>query len=83
MNEPERIAQLLLLNLADQLQNEDNENYIDINQIDLTDFFHALANVLPTYVFNKHTGDNKNQLEFNHVANQLCFQYYAKQDKSE
>ena len=83
MNEPERIAQLLLLNLADQLQNEENENYIDMSQIDLTDFFHALANVLPTYVFNKYTGDTKNQLEFNHEANHLCFQYSVKQDKSE
>jgi len=78
MENPERIAQLLLLNISDQITNEENENYIDMNEVDLTDFFHALANVLPTYIFNKYTGENKNQLEFNHVANQLCFQYSVK-----
>jgi len=75
---PEDIASKLLLSLSYQLQNDENENYIDMNEVNLTDFFHALANVLPTYIFNKYTGEYKNQLEFNHVANQLCFQYSTK-----
>jgi len=74
----EDIASKLLLSLADQLQNDENENYIDMKEVDLTDFFHALANILPTYIFNKYTGEDKNQLEFNHVANLLCFQYSTK-----
>ena len=80
MGNPERIAHLLLLNISDQITNEENENYIDMSEVNLTDFFHALANVLPTYIFNKYTGEEKNQLEFNHVANQLCFQYSSKKD---
>lgn len=80
MKKPEEIAHLLLANLQDQIQNEDNENHIDLEDVDLTDFFHALSNILPTYVFNKYTGEDKNQLEFNHVANKLCFQYSTKEN---
>lgn len=49
----------------DELQEGDN----------LTHFMHALANLAPTILYNKITGDEKNNLEFNHLANQLCFQY--------
>jgi hypothetical protein len=58
---------------------EDSEWAIDQEELmegdNLTHFMHALANVAPAHLFNNLTGDNKNQLEFNHVANQLCFQY--------
>ena len=68
-----------------QLFDEDSEYYIDqedLNDDDnLTQFIHALANVSVTYIYNELTGDNKNQLEFNHIANKLCFQYGNKQDK--
>ncbi|MCY1720184.1 hypothetical protein OU798_07510 [Prolixibacteraceae bacterium Z1-6] len=64
---------------------EDSEWNIDQEELmegdNLTHFFHALANVAPTHLFNQLTGDDKNQLEFNHVANQLCFQYSNKVDK--
>lgn len=40
----------------------------------LTDFIHAMATVAPNAIFNRLTGENKNNLEFNHVANQLCMQ---------
>jgi hypothetical protein len=54
-------------------------NFIDKNDFDdeqnAKDFLHALANVAPTHLFNKLTNDDKNMLEFNHVANQLCFEY--------
>ena len=75
---PEDIASKLLLSLSEQLNNDENEYHIDMQEVDLTDFFHALANILPTYIFNKYTGEDKNQLEFNHIANQLCFQYAKK-----
>lgn len=59
--------------------NEDSENYIDINEFEdegnATAFFHALANVMPTLLFNKVTNDDKNLLEFNQLANQLVFQF--------
>ena len=46
----------------------------------LTHFFHALATVMPCHMFNNITGNDKNHLEFNHLANQLVFQYSIKND---
>ena len=69
-----------------ELLDEDSESdfHIDHKELqegdNLTHFFHALANIMPTHLFNKITGDDKNNLEFNHIANQLVFQYYKKQD---
>jgi hypothetical protein len=40
-----------------------------------THFIHALANIVPTSFFNRFTKSDKNTLEFNHIANQLVFQY--------
>lgn len=61
---------------------EDSEWAVDQEELmegdNLTHFIHALANVAPAHVFNNLTGDSKNHLEFNHVANQLCFQYMNK-----
>lgn len=58
---------------------ENSENYIDPKELEddnnLTEFLHALANAAPTHIFNQITGDKKNHLEFNHIANRLCFQY--------
>ena len=62
-----------------ELFDEDSEKYIgSMENIDLTQFFHALANAVPATIFNKLTGSNKNLLEFNHLANQLVFQYSQK-----
>lgn len=63
---------------------EDDENYIgeSLEEIDLTQFFHALANAVPTVLFNRLTGNKKSQLEFNHIANQLVFQYTKMTDET-
>lgn len=69
-----------------ELFDEDSESdfHIDKQELqegeNLTHFFHALANMMPTHIFNKITGDDKNYLEFNHIANQLVFQYSKMQD---
>lgn len=47
----------------------------------LTHFIHALANGMPTAVYNSLTGDQANQLEFNHIANKLCFQFMNIKDE--
>ena len=65
---------------------EECENHIDIDEFqddkNLTDFFHALSNVVPTYYFNKLTGVDKDNLQLNHMANRLLFQYsQLKKDK--
>lgn len=67
-----------------EIFDEESEYHIDQEELqegdNLTHFFHALANVMPTHLFNKITGDDKNNLEFNHIANQLVFQYSNKND---
>lgn len=69
--------------LADAMQNEDSEHYMEIKEDDLTEFIHALATVAPTMIFNNITGSDKNNLEFNHIANQLCFQFMNNKNKEE
>lgn len=73
-----------ILSAITDMFDEDNEYHIDTKELmegnNLTEFFHALANVAPAHLFNKLTGDEKNHLEFNHIANQLCFQYINKED---
>ena len=76
-------ANRLVLALEDLLSNEDSEFYISVEELEegnnLTDFIHALANLAPATVYTKLTNDDKNLLEFNHLANQLCFQYSVRE----
>lgn len=71
-------------NISAALQNamtdEDHPDHFEINEETITEFFHALANVVPANFFNKITGEDKNYLEFNQTANSLCFQYSTKKD---
>lgn len=41
---------------------------------ELKAFLHAVANVVPTMIHNQFTGEDKNWLEMNHIANHLCFE---------
>ncbi|MBS9773836.1 MAG: hypothetical protein KGV59_01585 [Tenacibaculum sp.] len=80
------IYALKITEVLQLLFDEESEYAIDKTELiegenNLTDFFHALANVAPTNVYNKLVNDDKNQLEFNHIANQLCFQYSKKSDE--
>jgi hypothetical protein len=63
---------------------EDSENYIDPKELqegdNLTHYIHALANLSPSVVYEQITGEKVNGLEFNHIANRLCFQYSNKID---
>lgn len=58
-----------------EIFNEECEHYIDKEECDLTLFFHALSTTVPNILFNRLTNDDKNNLEFNHLMNQLCFQF--------
>lgn len=58
-----------------ELFDEDDENYIDLESLEATDFAHALMNVAPAHIMNKLMNEQKDILESNHMANQLCFQY--------
>ena len=58
-------------------ENEWMQDFIDSDD-ELTDFIHAIANLVPVYLHNHITGKRVNNLQFNHIANQLCFQYTTK-----
>lgn len=58
-----------------------SEQEFEVDNDNTTAFIHAMANLVPTLWYNKITGENKNQLHFNHIANQLCFQFSTKSDK--
>ena len=68
---------------------EGSDNHIDQQELmeddNLTQFFHALANAAPTMLYCKITGDDKTNLEFNYIANTLCFQFgrYLEADSSD
>ena len=68
-------------------EEESNGLYINPAELDegdnLTHFIHALANTVPNHVYNKITGENKNNLEFNHIANMLVFQFAKPTPESE
>lgn len=63
-----------------EMFNEECEYYIDREELDLTLFFHALSTMAPNVLFNRLTNSDKNNLEFNHLANQLCFQFSNKDE---
>lgn len=58
-----------------EIFDEECDYYISKEDLDLTLFFHALSTMAPNVLFNKLTYDDKNNLEFNHLMNQLCFQF--------
>ncbi|MFD2600770.1 hypothetical protein [Flavobacterium suzhouense] len=77
-----------ILGQLQQLFSEENENRINISELEdnsnASDFFHALANLAPTVVYTKLTQKEIGTLDFNHIANRLCFQNcFVKQDSPE
>lgn len=67
-----------ILEQLQQLFETGCENHIDIKELEnnsnASDFFHALANLAPAVVYNKLTKNNAGTLDFNQIANRLCFQ---------
>lgn len=61
------------------LFDEDSENVIDIEELqegkNFTHFMHALATVAPYEIYYEFSNQVMEHIEFNHMANRLCFQY--------
>lgn len=76
-NKPEQLAAKILGELSETIFNEESDYYISESELENngTDFIHAIANIVPTHVYNELVADEKGPLHFNHLANQLCFQY--------
>lgn len=65
----------LILTKIGEMFEEDENLLKDISDGDnCTDFFHALANMVTTNLYNQLTSGDLNMLQFNHIANQLVFQ---------
>lgn len=67
-----------ILGQLQHLFEEETENGIDLKELqdnsNASDFFHALANLAPAVVYNKLTQKSVGSLDFNQIANRLCFQ---------
>lgn len=70
---------VLITNQIAGIFDKDCENHIDLNELTDSDnakaFFHALSTAAPASLYNKLTGEDNSALEFNHVANHLCFEF--------
>ena len=77
---------LVYRQIIEMLRDEECSNYVDIAELqdtkNMTAFIHALSSAA-CQVYNKLTGNEVNFLEFNHIANQLCFQFAKLEDKAE
>jgi len=64
---------------------EDSTNYINPNELENSDkikaFLHAMSTVVPCMLYCNLTGEEKNNLEYNHIANHLCFEYSNFEEK--
>lgn len=62
-----------------ELFEKGSEHAIDQEELfegdNLTEFMHALANVVPAKVCNTITGSDHSWLEFNQMANTMCVQF--------
>jgi len=69
---------LKILDQLQQLFEDSNENRIALKELEdnanAADFFHALPNLVPTVIYSKLTQKEIGTLDFNHIANRLCFQ---------
>lgn len=83
-NQPKWAQYAVLIQSQLQEMFEDGgENHIDIREFEdsenFKEFLHALGTVVPAMLYNKLTGEDKNFLEYNHLANSLCFEYSDKE----
>ena len=77
MNKQAEFAGKIIAALEQVLTDKDSDFYIGLDAIgeNANEFFHALSNIAPNYVYRKLTGHNLSSLDFNHLANDLCFQF--------
>ena len=69
-----------IISAISEVFNEDSDFFIGREELEeesgnVTDFFHALTNIAPVSFYREITGDKVSLLKFNHIANELLFQY--------
>lgn len=78
-----RMGMLIAGQMLQIFDADESQFHIDPKEVeeDATLFMYAAACIAPAVIYNKITGDSKNFLEVNHIANQLCFQYMEDEEK--
>lgn len=56
------------------LNDNTNENYINLEEEDATEFFYVLGAIVPCMIYGELTGNDTNILDFNHLVNSLIVQ---------
>lgn len=57
-----------------------DEKFLNEIAENTTEFIHALANVVPTTVYDRLIEEIDSFLEFNHIANKLCFEFMKREE---
>lgn len=69
-----------------ELFDKDDACGIDLQELieddQITEFMFAVACVAPAFIYNKFTQQDVDYLEFNHIANKLCFQFCQVENES-
>ena len=62
--------------LLESINEEESIHHIEGEDIEefTTEFIAAIACIVPAKIFQKLTGEDVNNIDFNHIANKLCFQ---------
>lgn len=67
----------ILALITEKLQ--EDEDFTEQMQENPEEFIFAISTSAPAILFHQLTGESKNFLEFNHLANQLCFEFMSKE----
>lgn len=59
---------------------EDDEDFQREVGENFTEFMFALSTVVPNQIYSVTSSEELNHLEFNHLMNNLCFQYMTMED---
>jgi hypothetical protein len=80
----EQYAARIVDQLTEMFKDDSCSNHIPISELSEGDnlkcFISALSCASAT-IYNGLTGEEKNWLEFNHIANSLCFEFMIKSDE--
>ena len=71
-------ARRISMKICEVFEDPESEYYISKDEIlegdNITDFFHALGNIAPYSIYLTLTGNEHDQISFNHLCNRLLVQ---------
>ena len=70
-----------ILSKIEDLIREDEDLQSELgDEVNFQCFLHAISTMIPNGLYNGFTGDDLDNLEYNHLANKLCFEICIKRD---